>query len=119
MLLVGGDMPDASLAVPSLLAALATDPGPTVGAGAVHTPAVCAVVIDATGRRQPLLSAWHRNALADRLRDLVPTDGRPLAALLDTVTEVAEVIDVWGAAHDVDTPSDLAAARERYEQPNP
>jgi molybdopterin-guanine dinucleotide biosynthesis protein A len=115
VLVVGGDMPHAALAVPALLDALAPDDG---APGQGRTPPDCAVVVDGGGRRQPLLSAWTRTALVARLAALAPTDGRALAALLDDVL-VDEVADAWGAAADVDTPTDLTAARGRFGQPLP
>jgi molybdenum cofactor guanylyltransferase len=115
VLVVGGDMPLAGLALSDLLDALSpVDQALTLGRRAQG----CAVVVDGSGRRQPLLSAWTRTALVARLAFLAPTDGRALAALLDDV-DVVEVADSWGAAADVDTPGDLADARGRFEQPHP
>jgi molybdopterin-guanine dinucleotide biosynthesis protein A len=105
VLVVGGDMPEAGRAVQALLAAL-------------RSRTDCAVVRDNEGRRQALLSAWSRSALAQRLEALAPVEHRPLGALLDDLV-VAEVPDRWGAAADVDTPDDLAVARGRFEPPLP
>ncbi|HYN74642.1 MAG TPA: NTP transferase domain-containing protein [Candidatus Limnocylindria bacterium] len=107
VVLVGGDMPGAGRAVPHLLAALGGDQK----GGAAAAPA-CAVTLDGTGREQPLLSAWRRSVLVERLAELRPTAGRALTALLDSVAPVT-IEDRWGAATDVDTRADLAAARER------
>lgn len=107
VVLVGGDMPGAGRAVPHLLAALGGDQTRGAAAG----PA-CAVTLDLTGRAQPLLSAWHRAVLVERLAELSPTSGRALTALLDGVTPVT-IEDRWAAATDIDTQADLRAARER------
>jgi CTP:molybdopterin cytidylyltransferase MocA len=114
VLLVGGDMPDAGRAVDALLDSLDTEVGPNPG----RTAPRCSAVTDRGGRRQPLLTAWRRDDLERRLTALSPTHGRALAALLDEVV-VTDVPDSWAASRDVDTPADLAAARERFEQPLP
>lgn len=108
VVLVGGDMPEAGRAVPVLLAAVSTLDEPTGG---------CSVLVDSTGRLQPLLSAWPLAALRRRLDALAPTAGRALSTLLDDVALV-RVVDSWGAALDVDTLDDLAAARARQEKPS-
>ncbi len=104
VVLIGGDMPRAGLAIPALLAALG-DPGPGL-----------AVIEDASSRRQPLLSAWRRPLLAARLEDLAPTGGRALAAVLDG-TEPAVLPDAWRAADDIDTEKDLARLRNELSNP--
>ena len=96
VVLVGGDMPRVGAAVPALVSALES-------AGAATDTAV---LVDGTGRRQALASAWRGRALTTALERLGPLDGVPLHRLLDGVVLV-EVADRWGGAHDVDTPADL------------
>jgi molybdopterin-guanine dinucleotide biosynthesis protein A len=96
VVLAGGDMPRVGYAVPALVSGLASS-APEVDA---------AVLVDATGRRQALASAWRRSALTAALERLGSLDGVPLHTLLDGAA-VVEVADGWGAAHDVDTPADL------------
>jgi molybdopterin-guanine dinucleotide biosynthesis protein A len=91
---VGADMPGAGLAAEALLTA--------AGVGA-------AVLVDDTGVRQPLASAWSGPLLRERLAALAaegPLAGRPLRALLEGLPPdaIVEVADSWGAARDVDTP---------------
>jgi molybdopterin-guanine dinucleotide biosynthesis protein A len=71
-----------------------------------------AVTVDAAGRLNWLCSAWRRPVLSaalDRLGDPSGRSMRDLAAGLRPV----EVADAYGAADDVDTPSDLEQARRR------
>jgi molybdenum cofactor guanylyltransferase len=96
VVLAGGDMPHVGAAVPALVSELASS-GPEVDA---------AVLVDGTGRRQALASAWRRAALDRALDRLGPLDGVPLHRLLDGAV-VVEVADAWGAGADVDTPADL------------
>lgn len=107
VVLVGGDMPDAGRAVAALLEAQCAPP-----AAADSAAGVCAVVVDSTGRLQPLLTAWPIEALRGRLDALAPTEGRALSALLDGVS-LRRVVDIWGATLDVDSAADLVAARAR------
>jgi len=96
LVLAGGDMPRVGGAVPALVSEL-TSSAPTVDA---------AVLVDGTGRRHVLASAWRRTALVAALDALGALDGVPLHRLLDGAL-VVELADEWGAAHDVDTPADL------------
>jgi molybdenum cofactor guanylyltransferase len=96
VVLAGGDMPRVGDAVPALVSALQSS-APDVDA---------TVLVDGTGRRQGLASAWRRGTLAAALDRLGPLDGVPLHRLLDGAV-VVEVADAWEAARDVDTPADL------------
>lgn len=93
---VGGDMPAVGRAVPALVAAAQRDGRP-------------ALLVDSTGRRQPLASAWPRAVLLAALAEAGAPTGRALRALLEAATaaDVTEVVDVWAAATDVDVPADL------------
>ncbi len=95
VVLCGADMPQVGAAVPSL-----------VGALLANDDADVAVLVDTTGARQPLASAWRRPSLVDALARIGPPASVPLRRLLDGV-EVIELADEWDAAHDVDTPADL------------
>lgn len=101
LVLLGGDMPYAARAAPSLVSALdlASDADAAVGR-------------DAAGRAQPLLAAYRTAALAGAL----PSDpaGKPLMRLLDNLSVVHVPVDQV-AALDVDTPEDLERARHRLE----
>jgi molybdopterin-guanine dinucleotide biosynthesis protein A len=101
LVLLGGDMPYAARAAPSLVAAL--DAAPDADA---------AVGRDGGGRVQPLLAAYRTAALAGA----VPSDpaGMPLMRLLNTLSVVSVPVDAVTAL-DVDTPDDLERARHRLE----
>ncbi|WP_432497886.1 molybdenum cofactor guanylyltransferase [Kineococcus gypseus] len=98
VVLLGGDQPFAAAAVPRLLAALAGGADAAVG-------------VDASGRRQPLLSA-HRRAHARAVLAALPqVAGRPVRELLGHGARVVQV-PVGEREHlDVDVPEDLARAR--------
>jgi hypothetical protein len=64
-------------------------------------------LVDGSGRRQPLASAWHRAALVSALDRVGDLGGVPLHRLLDGAVVVVDLPDTWDAAHDVDTPADL------------
>ncbi len=98
VLLIAGDMPRAGLASAALLEALEANSGGL------------AVVVDDEDRPQPLLSAWARDLLTERIGALAPTAGRAVTALLDTANPVL-VDDAWGASADVDTDEDLRVLR--------
>jgi molybdopterin-guanine dinucleotide biosynthesis protein A len=72
----------------------------------------CAVLVDAAGRRNPLASAWRRDALHRAVRAVGATAGAAAHALLDGV-DVGEVADSGGWGEDCDTWDDLARARAR------
>jgi molybdopterin-guanine dinucleotide biosynthesis protein A len=95
---LAGDQPFAAEAVPDLLAAADR-----------AAPEVEAVVgADAGGRLQPLLAAYRRAALHERLRG--PAAGSSMHSLLDRLT-VRTVALPARALLDVDDPAALAAAR--------
>ncbi len=96
-----GDAPWSPVAVPALVAALRP------AAGGV----VAAVAVDAAGVRQPLLAAHRLEALRARLGAAGDLAGRAAGWLLGG--PVVEVAAPAGAADDVDTPEQLALARER------
>ena len=95
---LAGDLPLIGGGISHLLAALADAPEDT------H-----AAVLIAGGRRQYLAAAWRRAALEDCLAALTTTRDVPMRALF--TGPVAEVPDKGHWSLDVDTPSDLAAAR--------
>jgi molybdenum cofactor guanylyltransferase len=100
VVLTGGDMPAVGAAVLPLVAALAA-----AGSG------VDAVLLsDGGGRRQLLASAWHRACLEAAVSSVGDPQGVPLQRLLDGV-RVAVLPDIWGAAHDIDTPADLSLGK--------
>jgi molybdopterin-guanine dinucleotide biosynthesis protein A len=94
VLVLAGDLLDPAAAVTDLLAALARDP---------HADA--AVVVDAGGRRQPLLSAFRVVPLRGCVVG-VDTDGRAASELLDGL-RVVELRDPGPWSRDVDSPADL------------
>lgn len=101
VLVLAADLPWIAGAIQALLEALDD----------VGTPE-CAVLVDASGRRNPLASAWRRPSLDRALATVAPHAGARAHALLDAV-DVAEVRDRGGWADDCDTPDDLARARAR------
>ncbi len=75
-----------------------------------------AVLLDAAGRDQLLVAAWHTAALRDRLTGLGEPAGQPVRRLLDGI-EVARVASRAVAGQpppwlDCDTEADLRRARE-------
>ena len=95
VVLVGGDMPRVGLAVPTLVRLVATSGRP-------------AALVDPTGTLQPLASAWPRDVLGAALEALRPLDNRPVRLLISAAGEpIGQVLDEWGAANDVDYPTDL------------
>ncbi len=78
-----------------LIAAVDADPG-----------ADGAVVVDGTGRSQPLLAAYRRASLERALDAIGDPRDRPVRSLLERL-HLAETIDASAAA-DIDTPEDLA-----------
>lgn len=100
VVVIAVDAPFAASAVPRLLAAL---PG--------HDAAMCeaAMLIDDTGRRQPLLAAYATEALRHR-NAAGPWANRSVHDLVDglAVVDVQPVGDEW---LDVDTPDDARRAR--------
>lgn len=79
--------------------------GPLLDALATHPHADAAVVVDAEGRRQPLLAAFRVVALRGCIAG-VDTFGRAAGALLDGL-HIAEVGDPDSWARDIDTLADL------------
>jgi molybdenum cofactor guanylyltransferase len=96
VVVVGGDMPAVGAAVPALVSALSAAAGATDAA----------VLVDGTGHRQPLASAWRRTSLVASLSRIGDPAGLAARRLLENAA-VVEVPDTWGAAHDIDTPADL------------
>jgi molybdopterin-guanine dinucleotide biosynthesis protein A len=94
VLVLAGDLIDPAPALPALLGALAGDP---------HADA--AVLLDATGRRQPLLAAFRVTPLRGCVVG-VDTVGRAAGELLDGL-HVVEVHDDGDWSRDVDAPGDL------------
>lgn len=94
VLVLAGDLLDPSAAAPALLGALDAD-----------ARADAAVVVDAEGRRQPLLSAFRVPALRGCVAGVDPT-GRAASELLDGM-HVVELHDPASWSRDVDTPDDL------------
>ena len=104
VLVLAADLPFIAEAVTPLVGALEA------------ADAECAVLVDPGGRRNPLATAWRRDALRRALDAVGELDGARAFALLDHV-RVVEVADAGGWAEDCDTPEDLARARERADQP--
>ena len=113
---------DRFLRVPDLVAALAVDM-PRVGPGtfarlveAVGPAYDGALLVDATGKRQPLCGVYRHSALL-RARPEQHEDehGLPVHRLLSGLA-LAEVPAVAHEADDVDTWTDLKALREMREQ---
>ena len=98
VLVLAADLPWIAGAVAPLLAALSS--------------AECAVLVDATGHRNPLASAWQRPALLRALDSVGELAGARAFALLESVC-VIDVADTAGWGEDCDTPDDLAHARAR------
>ena len=96
VVVVAVDVPFAAAAVPRLLAAL------RAGAGGD-----AAMVVDDTGRRQPLLAAYRTASLRDRPGDWA---NRSVHALVEPL-HVVEVPTEASEALDCDTPEDLERAR--------
>lgn len=94
VLVVACDVPLAAPAVADLLSAVAGD-----------EELDGAVVVDAAGRRQPLLAVYRRASLTaavERLQEAGGVDGAPTRQLLAEMT-LAEVPDRSGASRDGDT----------------
>jgi molybdopterin-guanine dinucleotide biosynthesis protein A len=92
---------------------------PTDLAGLLDPPpdADAVVLVDATGRRQPLTALYRAAAAWAALAHLGDLTGRPLRGLLAELT-VTERPARPGATDDCDTPADLAAARRRLAAPS-
>ncbi|MGO4661012.1 molybdenum cofactor guanylyltransferase [Terrabacter sp. 2TAF16] len=73
-----------------------------------------AVTVDRDGRTNWLCSAWRLAALHGRLHELGDPYGRSMRDLADGI-RTQSVDDPSGVALDVDTPADLARARDRAE----
>jgi len=100
VVVVAGDMPFAGAAVSMLAGRLTAD------------ASVEAVVgMDRSGRRQPLLTAYRRDALRRLLPS--PATGVPAMQLLDGLNHV--MFDLGDPdAMDIDTPEQLEEARRRF-----
>lgn len=90
---LAADSPLGPAALPNLLGALDA----TIADGAL--------LIDTTGRRQPLCAVYRRGPLAQALAALGDPIGRGMRDLLGHLTLI-EVADTVGAADDIDTPDD-------------
>jgi len=108
---------DAETAMPYAVAVLATDLPFVTSAhverllGALES-ADLAATVDRDGRVNWLCAAWRLPALRGRLADLGDPYGRSMRELAEGVA-TATVDDPEELALDVDTPADLARARER------
>jgi molybdopterin-guanine dinucleotide biosynthesis protein A len=91
VVVVAADMPRAGRAVAALAEAARA-------AGA-------AVVVDPTGRPQPLLSAFTGQWLRRRLDELTPWAGKPARLLVEPPGR--QVPDLWQAADDIDLAEQL------------
>ncbi len=103
VVVLAADMPFAATAVPKLIDALAGG------------QADAAMVVDDSGRRQPLLAAYQSDALR-RCADGRDWRGASVRALTEGLT-VVEVVAVGDEALDCDTPEQLTAAREAANSP--
>jgi molybdopterin-guanine dinucleotide biosynthesis protein A len=103
VVVLAADMPFAATAVPKLLDAVA---GEEVDA---------AMLVDDSGRRQPLLSAYRTDALR-RCSDGHDWRGASVRALTGALT-VIEVAAVGDEALDCDTPEQLTAAQRAASLP--
>jgi molybdopterin-guanine dinucleotide biosynthesis protein A len=100
VVVVAGDMPFAGAAVSTL-------------AGRLNADASVEAVVgrDRSGRRQPLLTAYRRDALRRVLPS--PATGVPAMQLLDGLNHV--MFDLGDPdAMDIDTPEQLEEARRRF-----
>ncbi len=79
------------------------------------TDAEAALFRDADGHDQPLAAVYRTSALATALRELSPLAGKPMRALIRTLT-TTEVPD-RGASTDCDTPEQLATLRSQHPTP--
>lgn len=98
VLLLAADMPRIAPAVRPLLAELD------------RSGAALSVLVDQTGRRNLLASAWRRPALTGALATVVPLEGAAMRVLA-TGLAVAEVADPAGWGRDCDTWRDVDDAR--------
>jgi len=103
VVVLAADMPFAATAVPKLIDALAGG----------HADA--AMLVDNSGRRQPLLAAYRTDALR-RCADGRDWRGASVRALTEGLT-VVEVAAAGDEALDCDTPEQLTAAREAANSP--
>lgn len=103
VVVLAADLPFASTAVPKLIAALAGG------------QADAAMLVDESGRRQPLLAAYRVDALR-RCAEGRDWRGASVRALTDGLT-VVEVAAVGDEALDCDTPEQLTAARAAANSP--
>jgi molybdopterin-guanine dinucleotide biosynthesis protein A len=104
VVVLAADLPFAATAVPRLVAALATQ------------TADATMLVDESGRRQPLLAAYATAALRARAAD-GPWADRSVRDLVAPL-RVVEVTALPDEALDCDTPDDLALARTRAGRAN-
>jgi molybdopterin-guanine dinucleotide biosynthesis protein A len=103
VVVLAADLPFAATAVPKLIDALA------------GAQADAAMLVDDSGRRQPLLAAYRTDALR-RCADGRDWRGASVRALTEELT-VVEVAAVGDEALDCDTPEQLTAAQEAASLP--
>jgi molybdopterin-guanine dinucleotide biosynthesis protein A len=103
VVVLAADMPFAATAVPKLIDALA------------GAQADAVMLVDDSGRRQPLLAAYRTDALR-RCSDGRGWRGASVRALTEGLT-VVEVAAVGDEALDCDTPEQLTAAQEAANLP--
>jgi molybdopterin-guanine dinucleotide biosynthesis protein A len=103
VVVLAADMPFAATAVPKLIDALSSE------------QVDAAMLVDESGRRQPLLAAYRTDALR-RCADGRDWRGVSVRALTEGLT-VVEVAAVGDEALDCDTPEQLIAAREAASLP--
>jgi molybdopterin-guanine dinucleotide biosynthesis protein A len=99
VVVLAADVPFAQTAVPRLVDALLAEPA-----------ADAAMIVDANGRRQPLIAAYRLHSLRAVAGARDWTD-QPVRALIETL-EVVEISAVGPEALDCDTPEQLDAARD-------
>lgn len=99
VVVLAGDMPFVTGAIPSLVDAL------------TRAPQAEAAVLVASGRRQYLAAAWRTAALIKRLDSFETLPGSAMRSLY--VGDVVEVADTSGWGIDIDTPEDLRDVRAR------
>ena len=103
------DAPFTASAVPRLVDALAGEPQVALDGEGDTESAEAAMLVDASGRRQPLIACYATQALRRRAAGEVWTD-RSVRALVDGL-RVTEVTALGAESLDCDTPEDVEAAR--------
>ncbi|HKA68864.1 MAG TPA: NTP transferase domain-containing protein [Actinomycetes bacterium] len=96
------DLPFLTAATVDRLAAAAAADGRSDGA----------ILVDATGRDQPLIAAYRRRALVRRLRELTEPAGASISSLIRDL-DLVRLPDLDAAGADCDTWAELERARAR------